>query len=1401
MKLRNKKLLASLLTASMSLTIVGCSKPENIINESNKIIDISNNGQDISVGQMHWEIDITDIVLTDSLTTVEDVVLYTGEIQKVIHTDNPSANNQYLLLEVTINKVTDEQAVFNVQDMELLVMDEVYQQLPNSFIDKHNYISFPNTDIRFGKNTGYIIFEIPKDSDIENNQLIYQNTKMNLEITQKIVNLDTNIPISLNNIEEQWKIEQQIKQDYSLGKYTINNPYIVQDPYKVAPLTALAIFETDKEAKVTINIEGKDEYTSVINTFEDYDIHHEIPIIGLYADYNNIINITLEYKDGSIETSTLNIQTPLLPNNFTQVDVLVNNIEKTTEGMLFLYDGNKTIIDQNGEVRWYTTEFTGQSYKQLSNGNFAHQIGPSHGSPGQVVEKDLLGKIYNMYYLPEGIHHDIEELPNGNLLLTLNEPGGETIEDIIVEIDRNTGEIVSTIDLKEILDPTRAREIGVAENDWFHMNTIHYYDNSLILSGRTQNAVVKLSYPELEIEWILGTHDEWKEEFKKYLLEPIGYVGEGFEWQWAQHAPMVLPDFDNNSDTIDILLFDNGNKRSLYPETALNATENYSRLIHYRVNEKDMTIEEIWEYGQERGSDMFSGAGSDADYLEESGNYLGTFTSIFRDENGNPTETHLNSVRTSVIVEVDENNNVVWEGKIYNPTGSYATYRAEKMSIYKGLVHTPLGEIKGNDFYKSYKSVESVQLMDVEETKTNSNMRYTIDNTKIINNELMIQGWNIILGETSDNYESSIIFKSDDIVKAMPLELIQREDVTIHFNNINNDTINYNNSGINITIPLSDLEEQLPSGKYTIGLMIEANGEPYYQETEYFITIDGYEEAVQTDIVTEQKVIDTYILNEYNSASYTVSSPYSILNPYGNSPLSALLMFETDKPASITVSIEGKDDLSTITHTFEDKQTSHQIPVYGLYADTNNKVTITATYADRTTETSTVELQTQPFAVDLPNVDIKTIDTTKMANGLTFLQPDGWLGQVLYAIDTNGDIRYYRTDVEAGCVFRILENSRILINDGTHLAFPYYWPYTYETDFLGKVYTVYDTPSIHHEIQELPNGNLLYAGERPDHSTTEDYIVELDRVTGEIVEIWDMQEIIEMDRYIANEHHVINNFNGDETRGEWDWFHMNAVVYVPETNEMVISSRHQDMAISIDYTTKEINWILTDPENIRVAESMQKYLLTPVGEDFEYMYAPHATLINEAGNLMLFDNGTNRTANDDENYSRVVEYKINTDNMTVEQVAQYGKERGSELFSVYMSDIDELAPNHWLGGFTGIVKEPDGSATANMFSILEDGKAQLNVVEVIDGEVVYEVHTRKCPETDHVREEKMYVSKTKKVRKTKKEMKDKYKKNKAESESNLSLLQSLQKETEDLQKGKDQWLEESSNDVHVNNCI
>uniref|UniRef100_A0A8C4DQD1 AIG1-type G domain-containing protein n=1 Tax=Dicentrarchus labrax TaxID=13489 RepID=A0A8C4DQD1_DICLA len=69
--------------------------------------------------------------------------------------------------------------------------------------------------------------------------------------------------------------------------------------------------------------------------------------------------------------------------------------------------------------------------------------------------------------------------------------------------------------------------------------------------------------------------------------------------------------------------------------------------------------------------------------------------------------------------------------------------------------------------------------------------------------------------------------------------------------------------------------------------------------------------------------------------------------------------------------------------------------------------------------------------------------------------------------------------------------------------------------------------------------------------------------------------------------------------------------------------------------------------------------------------------------------------------------------------------------------------------------------------------------------------TKKCPVSAHVKEKWIYVNKTRKVQKILEEVKEKYEKNKTESESRLSILGNLKKKTEELQKDKDQWLEES----------
>ena len=81
----------------------------------------------------------------------------------------------------------------------------------------------------------------------------------------------------------------------------------------------------------------------------------------------------------------------------------------------------------------------------------------------------------------------------------------------------------------------------------------------------------------------------------------------------------------------------------------------------------------------------------------------------------------------------------------------------------------------------------------------------------------------------------------------------------------------------------------------------------------------------------------------------------------------------------------------------------------------------------------------------------------------------------------------------------------------------------------------------------------------------------------------------------------------------------------------------------------------------------QSYFFTPEGEDFEWFYAQHNVSILDNGDIALFDNGTakvkrvdgdNRVSGDNV-YSRAVVYQIDTENMTVSQVTEYGKERGA----------------------------------------------------------------------------------------------------------------------------------------------
>ena len=502
-----------------------------------------------------------------------------------------------------------------------------------------------------------------------------------------------------DTVARQQKIEQEIRAAYQAGKFTFTAPLVIQDPYQTAPLTALVIFNTPEDSQISIHVPGQTPEAAVDTIFPGYQKYHEIPIFGLYADTLNHVTMRMKTQNGQSAQTVLDLQTEPLPvyiKNFT-IDTVDRN--KYNPGLNFALMDRKPVFDIDGNVRWYSTKKSWEVFTKLKNGRYLFTYSEGGQEGDVLMEEDLLGKIYAIYNIADGIHHDIYELPTGNLLITSADLHSKTIEDYIIEIDRSSGHIVRSFDLKDILDPGRPHQVKeLAANDWLHLNSIVYdpSDHSIIISSKAQSAVVKLTYPGMQIKWILGPHDNWSPKFQPFLLSP---VGKDFDWPWSQHhATLYSPDGPGDN-SIDILLFDNGMYRSFESASAYPLSEWYSMVVHYRINEAARTIEQVWEYGRERGPATFSALRGSA-YRLSNGDVLGTWGDIYKDARGNPAVSgSASGTLETKIIEVDPANNRV----IFECTVPAETYRTLRAGLYDGYseenvyLSKALHDTTGND--------------------------------------------------------------------------------------------------------------------------------------------------------------------------------------------------------------------------------------------------------------------------------------------------------------------------------------------------------------------------------------------------------------------------------------------------------------------------------------------------------------------------------------------------------------------------------------------------------------------------------------------------------------------------------------------------------------------------------
>jgi arylsulfate sulfotransferase len=498
----------------------------------------------------------------------------------------------------------------------------------------------------------------------------------------------------LAEISAQEKTDALILSELRSGAYTAEEPLLLDNPYGCSPLTALAVFTTEEPARVSIRVHGKTSDADITNDFPALETEHLIPIYGLYADFLNTVTLSVTTEGGQKTETTVSIQTDAIDPTSIGNAIIQTDLEDaahTSDGLTFLYS-HKFAFDAHGDIRWVNDTWSIPSavLYGYEDGTYITFCGAYLEGDTLLIERNFLGKFLRVWYSPYGVHHDITIGENGNLLVTGSH--GSASEDLVYELDANTGEVVHSLDLKTVLPRSSERiyaaqaaqnELGkpwgLSPNDWFHLNAIVWDGSDVILSGRHSSAVIKMAWPSGEIKWILASPFGWPTVFQKYLLTPAEGQAD-FEWPYWQHAPMLLPDQDNNPDTTDLLLFDNGcvrfgeaDVRQKLLTGDLSSIQSYSRLVQYRINEKDHTIEQVWQYGKERGNALYAMRCGNAELLPN-GNRLGFF--YIESNDFERPSTH------AVIDEVNADGKLIWEAVVTAENGVLEGYRAERLPIY-----------------------------------------------------------------------------------------------------------------------------------------------------------------------------------------------------------------------------------------------------------------------------------------------------------------------------------------------------------------------------------------------------------------------------------------------------------------------------------------------------------------------------------------------------------------------------------------------------------------------------------------------------------------------------------------------------------------------------------------------
>lgn len=382
------------------------------------------------------------------------------------------------------------------------------------------------------------------------------------------------------------QIDAAIEQVLDDETYSPERFLLLTDPYKMAPLTALLICNTKKS--VTLSVKIIDSFGW---SYEEQKpgTRHRIPIFALRSGRRNDILLEVRENGQILFSRRFYIRTAPLPDTLAHMVSVRKHTKPGASPLTFVFGGDTRLpyaFDETGEIRYYMSRRP-KSYGllPLSDGRFLFlgkvMCRPSFANPHAVLaqEIDYLGRCYQEYYVPDGIHHDATEMiPGGNLLAASE----DRVEDAVIEIDRKTGKIVKKLSLQSVLSDHPYFDFY----DWAHINTVSYSpkDHSVLICARNLHSVIKIDWETDELLWIFCDTSFWAgTPYEAKLLHPEPDT----PFCYQAHAAYFINDAHSDG-THDLIIFDNHWQTRRPVKTFDGDKRSHVRI--YRINENERTI-------------------------------------------------------------------------------------------------------------------------------------------------------------------------------------------------------------------------------------------------------------------------------------------------------------------------------------------------------------------------------------------------------------------------------------------------------------------------------------------------------------------------------------------------------------------------------------------------------------------------------------------------------------------------------------------------------------------------------------------------------------------------------------------------------------------------------------------